>query len=113
MDPIGMLVASLVAAVAMGGVFALQAALRRRRLRSRPLPPLSAPADGSVGKLREPAQWAAFELGASQGRGPIAKDQDAGSHETALDWDGVFRGDPEAEQWSHSDEGIKARRPRR
>lgn len=110
MDPIGMLVASVMAAAFMGGVFALQAALRRRRLRSRPLPRLGAAAEGTDATLREPAQWASFELSASQGRGPIARD--SASPPTALDWDGIFRGDPEAEKWAHSDEGLSARRPR-
>lgn len=79
MDPIGMLVAALGAVAALSVVFALQAALRRRRLLKR----------------REPAQWVAFELGASQGRGPIAG-PDAVDSDSAVELDGIFRGDPEA-----------------
>lgn len=104
MDPLGMLVAALVAAAAMGGVFALQSAIRRRRLRFRP--PLAGDQEGSAGAQRPGAQWTATQLSSSRGTGPMGRRSPAKPAE--VDWDAVFRRDVDAQQ-SPSDRGPGSR----
>ena len=105
MDPLGMLVAALVAAAAMGGVFALQSAIRRRRLKFRP--PLAADQDGPTGAQHPGAQWTPTQLSGPRGRmgGPSP------AQPAEVDWDAVFRRDVEAQQ-SPSDRGPSSRGPR-